>query len=399
MMKRVDFMNYRRKISFILLALMSCSLLLTGCWDQVEVNDLAIVTMAGLDLTDENQLELSVNIARTSSQQPQENSDSSSGQLNGVSVILSTTGNTLAEAVSKLQQKLSRQLFWGHNEIIIFGEKLAKEGIADPLEFLMRHPNTRERANIFISIGSAKEVLSLAPQIDQYVADDLLEMARLQTGLNITLKELMQMMISKSQAAVIPCLIIETKQDHQQSYPFIHGSAILKKGKLAGLVDSSTTRGIMWARNELDRGTVTISPENSEGYISFQLLRSSTEVIPHIHGDLWRITLRIQTLDDIIENTTDLDLSVSKHIEELEMELENDIKRRINEALTVAQEQMNADIFQFADAFYRKYPNIWKQNKDRWSDIFTNLDVVVEADAKISRPGEIGKSILKSNQE
>lgn len=395
-------MNHKRKIRFTLLTLLSCTILLTGCWDRVEVNDIAIITMTGLDLTDEKQLELSVNIALTSpssSQQTSENADSGGGMVNGSSFVRSTTGATLAEAVSKLQQQLSRKVFWGHDEIIIIGERLAKEGIATPLEYLLRHPETRERANIFISKGSAKEILLLAPPNERSVAEALREMSRAQTGLDITLKELAQMLVSKSQAAVIPCLAIKPKQEKQEAFPFIQGTAVLKDGILVGLVDAGTTRGIMWARNELDRGTVTIAPENTEGYVSFQLLRSNTEVIPNIQGNRWRIILRIHTLDDVIENTTDLDLSTSKHIEEMERKLEDDIKRRVNMAITYAQEKVNVDMFQFADAFYCKYPKIWRENKDRWSDIFPNIDVAVFADAKISRPGMTGKSILKPNQE
>ncbi|MFK4998590.1 hypothetical protein ACI2OX_18610 [Bacillus sp. N9] len=37
-------------------------LLLTGCWDRMETNDLAIVTAAGIDKADDGQIELSIQI-------------------------------------------------------------------------------------------------------------------------------------------------------------------------------------------------------------------------------------------------------------------------------------------------------------------------------------------------
>ena len=37
-------------------------LFLSGCWDRVEVNDLAIVTAAAIDKRDDNQIELSIQI-------------------------------------------------------------------------------------------------------------------------------------------------------------------------------------------------------------------------------------------------------------------------------------------------------------------------------------------------
>ena len=37
-------------------------ILLSGCWDRVEINDLAIVTAAAIDATDDNQIELSLQV-------------------------------------------------------------------------------------------------------------------------------------------------------------------------------------------------------------------------------------------------------------------------------------------------------------------------------------------------
>ncbi|BCJ87302.1 Ger(x)C family spore germination protein [Effusibacillus dendaii] len=390
----------RRKTVLLLFFLSINALLLSGCWDRTEVNDLAIITATGLDLTEDHQLELSVKIYLTSPSAPQQTSGMSdtSGEGAGKSVVRSAAGPTMADAVSKLQQVITRKVFWGQDEVFIFGESLAKEGLAGPMEFLMRHPAPRERANVFVSKGSAKDVLQLEPPIERSVADALRKMAESQTGLNITMKELAQMMAGRAKAAVIPLVEIKPQQENQEAFPFINGAAILKNGKLVGRMNDSATRGIMWLRNEVKRGTVTVSPKNTKGHVSLQLLRSHTELVPHIHGDNWSITVKIETQDDIVENTTDLDLADPKHIEELETELGSDIKHRVNMALAQAQKKMNADIFNFADTFYRKYPKEWNQNKDRWDEIYPNVEVKLETNPKVARPGMTGKSLFKPNQ-
>lgn len=48
----------------ILLSIMTLSLtFLTGCWDRVEINDLALVLASGFDLTKDGQLEITEQIA------------------------------------------------------------------------------------------------------------------------------------------------------------------------------------------------------------------------------------------------------------------------------------------------------------------------------------------------
>ncbi|WP_430146635.1 Ger(x)C family spore germination C-terminal domain-containing protein [Paenibacillus cisolokensis] len=85
-------------------------------------------------------------------------------------------------------------------------------------------------------------------------------------------------------------------------------------------------------------------------------------------------------------------------MEQLETELEDDINHRVNMALAQAQKKMKADIFQFADAFYRKYPQKWNQNKDRWDEIYPNVGVRLETNVKVARPGLTGKSFFQPDQ-
>jgi spore germination protein KC len=388
----------KRKTVLVLFFLSINTLFLSGCWDRTEVNDLAIITAAGLDVTDDHKLELSVNLFVTSSSGGQQMGGMSGGEGGGQSIVRSAAGLTMADAASKLQQMLPRKVFWGQDDVFIFGERLAKQGIVEPMEYLTRYPAPRERANVFVSKGLAKDVLRLQPSIERSVGEVLREMAKSQTGLSITMKELAQMLAGKANAAVIPWLEINQDQDDQKSIPFINGTAIVKNGKMAGRMNDLATRGIMWLRNEIKNATVTVSPKGTKGYVSFYLLRSHTELVPHINGDNWSVTVKIETEDDIVENTTDLNLMEPEHTQELETELRTDIENRVKKALTQAQKKMNADIFNFADAFYRKYPKEWNQAKDRWDEIYPKVEVKLETNPKITRAGLTGKSIVKPEQ-
>lgn len=376
------------------------ALLLSGCWDRTEVNDLAILTAGGLDLTEDRKLELSVKqyLVSPSSSEQSGSFSSDAGGGSSKSVVRSSLGVSMADAESHLQQLLSRKVFWGQDEVFVFGQRLAKEGLAEPMEFLTRHPVPRERANVFVSQSPAKEVLELDPPIERSVSQALRKMAENETGLNITIKELAEMMAGRSRSAVIPWVEINPGDGKQAAFAYIKGTAVLKNGKMIGRMNDAETRGIMWLRNEVKIATVTVSPGDSKGLVSLQLLKSRTELIPHIEGSKWSLTVRIETRDDIIENTSESDLSVPDHMNELERELEDDIKRRIQAALNRAQKEMKADIFNFADAFYRKYPKEWNRNKDRWDDLYSRLEVNVQAHVKVVRPGMTNKSIFKPEQ-
>ena len=375
-------------------------LLAAGCWNARQVNDLAIITASGIDRLEDGRIELSVKIYLTSpigsesggrmSDQP--NSDK------GTSVVRSATGINTADAASRLQKMISRTVFWGQTEVYLFGERMARAGLEEPMEFLMRHYASRERSLMFVSEGTAKDVLLLSPPIDRSVADALIAMAEQQTGLNITMKDLAQMLVGKSGAAVLPIVRISTETDRQAAYPFIEGMAVIKNGRMIGRMNEQATRGVMWLRNEIKRSTVTVTPDDSGGYVSVHLLRNHTRLLPRIEGDRWIMTVRVTGQDDVVENTSDLDLSVPKHIGKVEEELEKFVEARMRLALELAQQEFGADVFRFADAFWRKYPKIWTANADRWDEIFPKVEVRIETDLRIARPGLVGRNFFRREQ-
>jgi germination protein, Ger(x)C family len=386
-----------RRIRLLLLVF---PLLAAGCWNAHEVNDLAIITAAGVDLTEDGQIEMSVKIIYLTSPSGGDSS-SMSGQPTGdkgTSVVRSVTGINMADAASRLQKEISRKVFWGQTDVFLFGERMARAGLEEPLDFLLRHIASRERAHVFVSDSTAMNVLKLSPPIDRSVADALVAMADQQTGLNISMKDLAHMMVGKSKAAVLPIVLIHEGIGEQQSFPFIQGAAVIKNGKMIGRMDEDATRGVMWLRNEIKQATVTVSPDHSGGYVSLHLHRSHTRLLPKIEGGRWIMTVRITGQDDIVENTTELDLSEPDHLGKVEKELEEIVNERVKQALDQAQNELRADIFQFADAFYRKYPKIWKANEDRWDEIFPKVDVRLETELRIARPGLIGKNFFKQEQ-
>ncbi|GAA3319443.1 hypothetical protein GCM10020331_026370 [Ectobacillus funiculus] len=51
--------------------------------------------------------------------------------------------------------------------MIVIGEKLAKEGIRDQIDFFIRYSEPRLRAYVFVTKGSAKDALVLHPPLEK----------------------------------------------------------------------------------------------------------------------------------------------------------------------------------------------------------------------------------------
>jgi spore germination protein KC len=384
-----------RRLSRTLLPLFLCGAVLpiAGCWDRKEINDVLLVSAIGIDKTNEK-VELSVQIvvpkATGGGQQSMGGSEGGGGGGTNPTFVNSATGTTIADAMAKLQEQISRKIFWGQLKVLVIGEELAKEGIREHVDYLARHPQSRLRIHVFVSKGKAANILEVLPPLEKSSAESARELANLQFGMNKTMKELLQMLKGEAGAAALPRIEeVPPKTGGEKDHTTLrlNGTAVFKKGKMVGYVNDELTRGILWVRNEIKRATITIEPKEAKGHVSLELIRAKTQRIPHIEKGTWKMTLKAVAEDDVVQNAANLDLLQPTVIKMLQQQAEKDLENRVYMALEKVQKGMKADIFGFAEAFHRKYPKQWAAAKDRWDQIFPHVEVKVDAKVYIHRPG------------
>ncbi|OZU90571.1 hypothetical protein CIL03_05350 [Virgibacillus indicus] len=369
----------KRMAEFLMCVIMP--LILSGCWDRIEVNDLAIVVATGLDKTEEGEIELSVQIVNPKSMGSKSEGGQGGGKQNTVE---KTTGKTIFDARSKLQEKVSRKLFWGHNHIIFIGKKLAEEGIRKHLDFFSRHPFTRLRASVFMTNEKPDELLKIEPDLERSSAEVAKDLAMLKVGLSVTAKDLLDMLSGEKRGAALPMIQIEREPPNTEGLK-IYGAAIFNNGKMTDQLDDKEVRGLLWIRDEIDTASVTINPEEGEELISFHIFDATSKLIPSIENGNWKIKIEIVSEDDIVENETKLDMMNPKIIEKLKEQLEKQIVERVKLALEIVQKEMKVDVLGFEEAFHRHYPDEWR--KANWEEVFPEIEVEVVSEVKIRRPG------------
>ncbi|WP_125444177.1 Ger(x)C family spore germination protein [Bacillus thermotolerans] len=375
----------------LLLSFSGALFLLGGCWDRTEINDLAIATSAAIDQKENDQIELSLEIflpkafGGGSAQRGQ-----AGGQ--GITLVISQTGSNMAEALSKLQGVLPREIFWGHCKTFVFSEAVAKKGIIDHLDFLLRQPDIRERAYIFVSEKKARRILEQKTNLEPYTGQALLEQTDFGIGMRVTMQELDEMLISRMQSAALPYLKIKTqKKSEEEKFRFadISGVAVFRKDKMIGRLSEERTRGLLWLRDEIKGYTVSASPPGVNGVVSVNPVSVYSKMTPLIVDGKWRILLTIKTDGVIVQNSTPLDFFNPTSLASVEAALQDSIETRVRESLEKTQHQMKADVANFAAEFYREYPEEWKQVENHWTEKLPEVQVDVEAKMVIRSQGTL----------
>jgi spore germination protein KC len=267
-------------------------------------------------------------------------------------------------------------------------------GIREHFDFLVRHPQPRESALVFVSKGKAAALLELYPPIELTSAEALRELVNLKIGARVTVEQFRRMLVGDSQSAVLPLVHIlpESKSSEPfQTIPYIYGAAVFKKDKMVGESSEKVMQGVIWIRNKIKTYTATIKIDGTDKQVSLNPVNARINLIPKIQGEKWSMTIKVKTEGVIVENGTTLDPMDAGFLNVLEKSFEQDVKERIQLAVDVVQHQLKADIFEFATEFHRKYPKRWKQEKEHWDEGFPKVQVNIEVHAHILRPGLINR--------
>lgn len=397
----------RKAISiFIILIIIT---ILSGCWNQRELNELAIAMALGFDIANEEEIELSIQVVL-----PEEVAEPS--YYTPVTVYYEQA-KSVFEAFRKMTTESPRKIYLPHFRITVISEEFARNGIKEILEMLNRDHEFRSDFYIVISKkGSlARDILSTMTTLERVPANKLY--ASLETSdaawaptTAVKLDELLIRLATDGQEAALTGVTIEEgvkkegksienveRLDRVNTLKF-QDIAVFKGDKLIGWLDIEESRGYSYIMDEVQSTVGRIQCPNS-GELVLEVVNSETEVIPHLKDGKPEIEIKIITNTNIGEVICDVNLSDPNTIKELEKTLEERLKYLAEIAVDAAQNEFNSDIFGFGNKIYKKYPKVWNELKDKWDEEFPNLTVTYNVEGTINLTGKIEQSFFTDIEE
>lgn len=379
----------KRLLLAILIFVMPISV--TGCWDGREIDTIAIVTGVGID-TAENQDEISLTafIANTQQSQSQQN-DAQNSSSPGV--VMKSTGKGTISAIEMLKNKNSRIPFFHHNQVVIFGKEQAEKGILPYLDVFLRYYEMRKEVYVLIADGKAEEILSAKTNPELSMAKSLLDILdnrkRTSSMLSIKIIDITSQLLDTDSSVVIPMVRVE--ENDEVTAPVIKDMAILKKGKMEGLLSGDQVYGYLWLTGDIKDRYLEVDTEN--GYANLHLFNLKCKVEPVIdkNGMLSvNLTITGQMITEELIGFYSMELK--QVVELLQKESANVVRREIEASLSKAKE-LDADIYRMGAAFHRKYPKQWKKLSGDWEQLFLDVSVNADVTLKIINTQEIADSL------
>lgn len=396
-----------KKIKFSILIIVF--ILSTGCWNYQELNDLAIATVIAVDKTDDDLYEVSILVSND------KNTQVSSKEGESLTTVYSGTGRTISEALKDIDLKIPRQIYLGHLAVVIIDDDVAKDGILNVSDALLRNPETVKRFLLILARGDkAKDIIKVLSPLESFPSQNIY--ANIKTSnesqaisTSITYSEFIENTLKKGINPILPSTSVKgdikdgSKIDSlQKSEPDAHlklrTDAIFKKDKFVGYTSADESKGINIIRNRINQMNITTSCSNEDNYIVSKLLDLKSNFEIKLEDDIPIGTITIKSSGEIIELNCNLDLSDDKVIQEIEKETEKAVKELVMDALSVTQEKYKSDVFGFGTLLYKKYPKLYNEIDD-WDEYFSTLEIRIKVDLKLELKGSLQQSLEALNEK
>lgn len=312
-------------------------LLLQSCLPSVELNERAIVEAFGIDKAD-GKFVISVEYYDPNSNNPE----------NAQTSFIKGSGESISLAISKINTKISKKLYFGHNNIVVVGKEAATQNITDVLEYFDIDSQTKSDICVFIT-ENAEEIVGFDEEKAKISPLSILEIIEnsIKSG-NGCEYRLFKAIGNNSEAS---CFILPFGTITDKLYFEVAGACLFKNGALIETLDQEKTRGICWYFGNIEDLVLDLN--------GFEVIVSDSETtvtpITVKNKAFFKINVSIN-LDSPLKDSPDFDQEKIKKT--VAKSVEKEVKKTISSVYT----KSGCDIFNFSKLLINKHPDFSKSS-------------------------------------
>ncbi|WP_276353414.1 Ger(x)C family spore germination protein [Cohnella caldifontis] len=369
-------------------ALLAVAGVLSGCWDQRELNELAFVQAAAIEEGEGGNIRLTAHVYH-----PGETSGSESGGgRNKEPINIATENATVFGASRDTSVELGRILQWSHMRVLLIGEGFARtHDIRNVLDFFSRDHEPRGTIAIMVTKGSAGDYLRLHPMIESSMGRELskIENQTHRYAGKSTMVTLTGVEIAAREAVKTVALPYVVMRAEKPRSPQIGGLAVVDfgTGKLRQVIPPEHAPFVLMIKNRYAGGILNLpcGRNAGAGNDSFDVGKSRARVKPRfVRGGL-KLDVRVDLEGSIGELVCSKVITVSQ-TDAFTRNVERKVETGIQDAFELLQRN-RTDCLDIGNGLSRFHPGQWKKWRSDWPDRFARASVSVHVNVRLRNTG------------
>ncbi|HPU41523.1 MAG TPA: Ger(x)C family spore germination protein [Acetivibrio clariflavus] len=424
-----------RIFAFILIVILQC-IILTGCFDKREPDDMAYPIALGFDKGSTNELRMTMQIAVPTNIAGGESGGGGDGESSSTVIAVETP--SIYSGLNMLNSFISKQINLSHIKVIVFSQEIAQEGISKYLHAMIRNKEFRPNVSIIVSRCSAEEFIdAVKPKLETNPAKyyELLLDAYQYTGFT-TDTQLIDFYNKSERSSIQPVAVLadvskykssdefdlssSTYKEKGRSFPLegdfkagdlpklgglnieIMGLAIFDGGKMVGELDGEETSYNLMVEGKFNSMYFTMpDPIKKDDLVVLQLRRSRlTEKKVEMIGDKPKLIVKVHLEGDILSVQSGINYESGENVKLLQSATEAYIKDGIIKYLDKSTKVFKTDTNGFGNKVKGKFLTWQEWQEFDWLSKYKEATYDVEVDVAIRRPGLIVRTVteVRSNK-
>lgn len=370
----------------LLLTLCISLVFVSGCWDQLIIEELAMAISMGIDVNPEEPELFYMTITNPAL------SETSVEQTKKIV----EKGYSLSNAFFNMQKQRDRFLVLGQVATMVFSEEAAKSGL---LHQIMREVDQlrdmNPNANIVVVRGAkAQEVLYLEPTEEARVAKYLNNLLNrnFNSGIvpRITASRYWFRHSTEGVDPVVPVIELVGSGDKKTGLIITGLAALDSAGKMQGTLNDQEILHFLILSGQIRRGRMTtkLPIEGELRDTSMFINKVKRKISTTIANGRPKISIRLEVDIDIIN----IKWGVNVVEEEAELVIGQALARDIQgNALDMIKRTQGwgTDILGLGQYVRIQHPNWFKEKEKEWGSEYKNSDITLEVKTNVSRTGTL----------
>ncbi|GLX67015.1 Ger(x)C family spore germination protein [Paenibacillus glycanilyticus] len=380
-------------------------LVLSGCWDHYELNNMAIVSGIAIDAGKHDKYKVTLEVINPG--------EMTSKKLSGnmPSVVYSYEGKSVVEAIRRINTGIPRKMLYSHIQLVVVSEEIAREGLLSFLDYFESNREFRENVNFVMTHGSpAEDTLKISHpmvRVSSFKIVSQMELGEKEWGSDPMIK-LRDFILAWQSDTKEPLLgAIRVKGDVQKGNQITNmrkiepsalvelaGSGVFHHNQLLGFLSLGDTRNVLWVQGKLKQSVLTFGCGEPGKMGSYNVINSSTKKKVNYTDGKLKIDISISIQSYISFMECKVRLSDNQEISRLQKQIEAYMEDQIKGTVSKVQHKYKADIFGFGDLLDIQQHQQYNKLKSNWSPVFEDADVKVKVTANIRQSGITTDSFL-----
>lgn len=360
-----------------IIVLLISTLIMTGCWDSVEIDRKAFVSTIAIDMSKDEENPIVV----TYSFPDIRNMDAEKGISDRIAMAVD--GHSVSDAYLKADSMTSRSLHMSHSKLMIISEDLyGDEEIMERfMDYLERSPNINRAMNMVLVEGKASDYVGIKPLfedgIDGYMVNILVSSDRNGSIKPVTVTDYLNC-VKSDERAIVPTFIKKGDQ------AVLTGGDVVYRNRILGELSIEDMDNISLISGHIGgcRKFVSI-----DGKIVDYYIRNVDKKLRTDYDETLKLNYVIRCdgeLSGYFDTEEDID---SEKISEIEAILNQKMEGELLETVNKYKNIKNVDILNICPELIKYHGRTWDKIKDDPDAKVSNATVLMTVENKITSIG------------